>query len=163
MSDEIDAMALYYAWQQLDNGACAQIRRVSAPEDLRDLPAFYRLVQPFGWGNPRNQQALMRMVFCLSAGKNAICHQEKKPDQTAGITLGRALANSGKINEQRVFQLIRADKTTDMIQLRRLLAHAEPVLDWSLMAWMLTWWGKRERQQLLEDFVLSTDKKRKEA
>ncbi|HEH7671012.1 TPA: type I-E CRISPR-associated protein Cse2/CasB, partial [Escherichia coli] len=27
MADEIDAMALYRAWQQLDNGACAQIRR----------------------------------------------------------------------------------------------------------------------------------------
>ncbi|MFX1068048.1 type I-E CRISPR-associated protein Cse2/CasB, partial [Escherichia coli] len=23
---------------------------------------------------------------------------------------------------------------------------------------MLTWWGKRERQQLLEDFVLTTNK-----
>lgn len=31
MADEIDAMALYRAWQQLDNGACAQIRRVSEP------------------------------------------------------------------------------------------------------------------------------------
>ena len=25
MADEIDAMALYRAWQQLDNGSCAQI------------------------------------------------------------------------------------------------------------------------------------------
>ena len=48
MADEIDAMALYRAWQQLDNGACAQIRRVSEPDELRDIPAFYRLVQPFG-------------------------------------------------------------------------------------------------------------------
>ncbi|MFA9342165.1 type I-E CRISPR-associated protein Cse2/CasB, partial [Escherichia coli] len=52
MADEIDAMALYRAWQQLDNGACAQIRRVSEPDELRDIPAFYRLVQPFGWENP---------------------------------------------------------------------------------------------------------------
>ena len=42
MADEIDAMALYRAWQQLDNGACAQIRRVSEPDELRDIPAFYR-------------------------------------------------------------------------------------------------------------------------
>lgn len=69
MADEIDAMALYRAWQQLDNGACAQIRRVSEPDELRDIPAFYRLVQPFGWENPRHQQALLRMVFCLSAGR----------------------------------------------------------------------------------------------
>lgn len=55
MADEIDAMALYRARQQLDNGACAQIRRVSEPDELRDIPAFYRLVQPFGWENPRHQ------------------------------------------------------------------------------------------------------------
>lgn len=158
MADEIDAMALYRAWQQLDNGACAQIRRVSEPDELRDISAFYRLVQPFGWENPRHQQALLRMVFCLSAGKNVIRHQDKKPEQTTGISLGRALANSGRINERRIFQLIRADRTADMVQLRRLLAHAEPVLDWPLMARMLTWWGKRERQQLLEDFVLTTNK-----
>lgn len=128
MADEIDAMALYRAWQQLDNGACAQIRRVSEPDELRDIPAFYRLVQPFGWENPRHQQALLRMVFCLSAGKNVIRHQDKKPEQTTGISLGRALANSGRINERRIFQLIRADRTADMVQLRRLLTHAEPVL-----------------------------------
>lgn len=85
-----------------------------------------------------------------------------KSEQTTGISLGRALANSGRINERRIFQLIRADRTADMVQLRRLLTHAEPVLDWPLMARMLTWWGKRERQQLLEDFVLTTNKMRKE-
>lgn len=87
MADEIDAMALYRAWQQLDNGSCAQIRRVSEPDELRDIPAFYRLVQPFGWENPRHQQALLRMVFCLSAGKNVIRHQDKKSEQTTGISL----------------------------------------------------------------------------
>ena len=45
MADEIDAMALYRAWQQLDNGSCAQIRRVSEPDELRDIPAF------IGWCN----------------------------------------------------------------------------------------------------------------
>ena len=48
MSTEIDAMALYNAWQQLDNGSSAQLRRVSEPDELREIPAFYRLVQPFG-------------------------------------------------------------------------------------------------------------------
>ncbi|OJP56761.1 hypothetical protein BK344_24300 [Escherichia coli] len=72
MADEIDAMALYRAWQQLDNGACAQIRRVSEPDELRDIPAFYRLVQPFGWENPRHQQALLRMVFCLGNDSNLL-------------------------------------------------------------------------------------------
>ena len=35
MADEIDAMALYRASQQLDNGSRAQIRRVSEPDELR--------------------------------------------------------------------------------------------------------------------------------
>lgn len=45
MADEIDAMALYRAWQQLDNGSCAQIRRVSEPDELRDILRF------IGWCN----------------------------------------------------------------------------------------------------------------
>ncbi|MEI5184497.1 hypothetical protein RJ921_35780, partial [Pseudomonas aeruginosa] len=73
-----------------------------------DIPPFYSLVHLFGWENPRHQQALLRMVFCLSAGKNVIRHQDKKSEQTTGISLGRALANSGRINERRIFQLIRA-------------------------------------------------------
>ncbi len=163
MTKEIDVLALYQAWKQLDNGASAQIRRIAEPQDLRDIPAFYRLVQPFGWDDPKNQQALLRMVFCLSAGKEAITHREKSPEQAYGISIGKALATSGVINERRVFQLIRADKPADMIQLRRLIAHAQPTLDWGLLARQLVWWGKRERQQLLEDFVLSTPPKRKDA
>lgn len=163
MATEIDAMALYNAWQQLDNGSSAQLRRVNEPDALRDIPAFYRFVQPFGWANPVNQRPLLRMVFCLSAGKNVIQHKEKNPDYPAGISLGRALAKSGKINERRIFQLVRAESPGDMIQLRRLLIHAEPVLDWSLFARQLTWWGKRERQQLLEDFMLATPESNKKA
>lgn len=163
MATEIDAMALYNAWQQLDNGASAQLRRVSEPDELRDIPAFYRLVQPFGWENPANQRPLLRMVFCLSAGKDVIRHKEKNADYPTGISLGRALAKSRKINERRIFQLVRAESPGDMIQLRRLLIHAEPVLDWPLFARQLTWWGKRERQQLLEDFMLATPESNKKA
>ncbi len=49
MADEIDAMALYRAWQQLDNGACAQIRRVSEPDEGNDsnlLIVFYVQIMP---------------------------------------------------------------------------------------------------------------------
>ena len=92
MADEIDAMALYRAPQQLDNGSCAQIRRVSEPDELRDIPAFYRLVQPFGWENPRHQQALLRMVFCLSAGKNVIRHQDKKSEQNNRYLVGKSFS-----------------------------------------------------------------------
>jgi CRISPR type I-E-associated protein CasB/Cse2 len=154
----LDALALYHAWNGLDNAASAQLRRVSEPDELKDIPAFYRLLQPFGW--PKNQHALLRMVFCLSAGKNVIQHGDKSEKYPNGISLGKALADSGKINERRVYQLLRAEWPNDMVQLRRLLAHAEPKVYWPLLAEQLTWWNQRARRQLLEDFVLALPSKK---
>lgn len=154
----LDALAIYHAWNALDNAACAQLRRVSEPDELKDIPAFYRLVQPFGW--PQNQQALLRIVFCLSAGKKVIQHLDKTERNPHGISLGEALAESGKINERRVYQLLRADWPYDMVQLRRLLKHAEPELYWPSFADLLTWWNDRSRRQLLEDFVLALPSKK---
>lgn len=154
MDKPLDAMGLYHAWGKLDSGDSVQLRRVSTPDELRDIPTFYRLVQPFGWNDPQNHYPLLRMVFCLSAGKNVVKHTDEK------ISLGKALAKSNKINERRIFQLIRTESPGDMVQLRRLLIHAEPVLNWPLLAKQLIWWGKQDRRQLLEDFVLSTSQKK---
>lgn len=156
----LDALALYHAWNSLDNAASAQLRRVSEPDELKDIPAFYRLVQPFGWSEPKMQRALLRMVFCLSAGKNVIQHEDKSEKHPNGISLGKALADSGKINERRVYQLLRAEWPNDMVQLRRLLAHAEPKLYWPLLAEQLAWWNQRSRRELLEHFVLALPPKK---
>jgi len=154
MSESLDVMQLFNDWRQLDAGASAQLRRVSNMEELRDIPAFYRLVQANGWSDSKNHYPLLRMVFCLTAGKNAIKHTDE------AVSLGKALARSGKINERRVFQLIRAESPNDMVQLRRLLAHAEPTLNWPLFSKQLLWWSKRDRRQLLENFILSTPEKK---
>jgi CRISPR system Cascade subunit CasB len=154
----LDTMALYQAWQHLDKGASAQLRRVSEPDELLDIPAFYRLVQPFGW--PENRRALLRLVFCLSAGKNALRHLEPDDHHPRGISLGAALVRTGKIHERRVFQLLRADWPNDMIQLRRLVAHAEPSVHWPSVANQLIYWGPKSRCQLLEDFVLAQSPKK---
>lgn len=159
----LDAMALYRAWNALDNGASAQLRRVSEPDDLRDIPAFYRLVQNLGWHDPQQQKVLMRAVFCLSAGKDVIKHAEPDTHNPKGISLGKALARSEKINERRVYQVLRSDWPQDMVQLRRLLAHAEPVLHWPTMVEQLRWWtheNNRSRRQLLEEFVLALPQKK---
>ena len=150
---KLDAMALFNAWGALDSGASAQLRRVTEPDELRDIPAFYRLVQPFGWQEKDNQWALSRMVFCLSAGKGVIKHTQEN------ISIGRALATTGKINERRIFQFVRADHPSDMVQLRRLLIHCEPTLNWEHFAQQLQHWGRYAKRQLLEDFVLATPKK----
>jgi CRISPR system Cascade subunit CasB len=160
---QLDAMALYRAWNALDNAATAQLRRVSEPDDLRDIPAFYRLVQNLGWREPHQQKTILRAVFCLSAGKNIIKHAEPDDNNPSGISLGKALARSEKINERRIYQVLRNDWPQDMVQLRRLLAHAEPVLYWPSMVEQLRWWShenNRSRRQLLEDFVLALPQKK---
>lgn len=156
----LDAMALYRAWNALDNAASAQLRRVAEPEALRDIPAFYRLVNDLGWRESANHYPLLRAVFCLSAGKNVIKHAEPTEKHLHGISLGKALAVSDKINERRIYQLLRANWPQDMVQLRRLLSHAEPTLHWPSMMQQLTWWNERARRQLLEDFVLAQPPKK---
>jgi CRISPR system Cascade subunit CasB len=89
-----DEMALYRAWGELDSGASAQLRRVTEPEELLDVPAFYRLAQPHGWLETGNRNALLRQVFCLSAGKDTIKHTDKK------VSLGEALARVNRINKR---------------------------------------------------------------
>jgi len=39
MSAPLEFMPLYNDWVTLDAGASAQLRRVSAPDELRDIPA----------------------------------------------------------------------------------------------------------------------------
>ncbi|WP_099142592.1 type I-E CRISPR-associated protein Cse2/CasB [Xenorhabdus kozodoii] len=155
-----DPLALYNAWNLLDNGASAQLRRVTEPEKLRDIPAFYRFVQPFGWQETKNQWPLLRMVFCLSAGKDVIKHVKPDEKNPKGISLGKALADSGCISERRLFQMLRADWPNDMVQLRRLLIHAEPKLYWPALAKQLTRWSQCDRRQILEDFIIALPQKK---
>ena len=159
----LDAMALYRAWNALDNGASAQIRRASEPDDLRDIPAFYRLVQNLGWHDPLQKKTLLRAVFCLSAGKDVIKHVEPDSNNPHGISLGKALARSERINERRIYQVLRSHWPQDMVQLRRLISHAEPALHWPSLVEQLQWWtdgNNRSRRKLLEDFVLALPQKK---
>ena len=95
-----DFSALYGAWKTLKPGSKAEMRRVPTPDELMDLPAFYRLVNSFGWKSrmkPWDQERWTRLVFLMEhitpAGENS---------------LGKSLAISSKINEKRLFQIVRA-------------------------------------------------------
>jgi len=46
-----DFMSLYEAWDQLSPGHQAELKRVAKPDDLIEVPAFYRL---FSAGRQRN-------------------------------------------------------------------------------------------------------------
>ncbi len=138
----------YAAWTALKrkSGAAAEIRRAATMDDLLDLPAFYRLVEPFGWRDctPWQKQGWQRLVFLVN-------HVTDKGDHS----LGQALAQAKSINEKRIYQVVRADSPTDITQLRRLLIQAEPELCWNKMARQLWFWGLRQKRNLLEDFILN--------
>ena len=147
MSNELPNFPGFYAlWHKLPPGPRAEIRRVSEPDELLDLPAFYRLVEPFGWRSdmkPWDRESWKRLVFLVNyvtdKGENS---------------LGKALALS-KVSEKRMFQVVRADAPGDIKQLRRLLKQAEPQVSWQKMAKQLWFWKTREKRSLLEDFVLN--------
>jgi len=156
MERTIDAMALYNAWSDLDKGSKAKLRRADTPDKLMEIPVFYQLAGQFGW--PEQRYALQRMIFCLVAG--VIKNSDDKD-----LSLGKALAKQAKLAKsekgsmQRIIQLIRQEPPNDMVQLRRLLNHAEPVLHWPSLAKQLQWWSKYDRRTVMEDFVLSLSKK----
>jgi CRISPR system Cascade subunit CasB len=150
MSNEHPNFADFYAeWESLNKkpGATADMRRVSSMDELLDLPAFYRLVEPFGWHadlKSWDKERWQRLVFFV----NQVTDKGEN-------SLGKALALSGKISDKRLFQIVRADSPNDITQLRRLLKQAEPEVSWQKMATQLWYWDLRQKRSLLEDFVLN--------
>ena len=73
MTKENDFMELYQAWKSLPNGSKAELRRCTKPDDLLEVPAFYRL---FGGRGEKEWQkkAYQRLIFCLPC----IEHTEQK-------------------------------------------------------------------------------------
>ncbi len=151
MTEEtMEYIGLYTQWQKLKPGPKAEIRRVSVPDDLLDLPAFYRLVEPLGWkadSKPWVKEGWKRLVFLLN-------HIENRGEHG----LGKALALSKKVNEKRLFQIVRSDDPKDIIQLRRVLKQAEPVVNWPKMARQIWRWDKKNKRALMEDFILNQEK-----
>jgi CRISPR system Cascade subunit CasB len=49
----------------------------------------------------------------------------------------------------------RASSPLDLIQLRRLLAHIEPAVNWLEFGRMLWCWSARTKRKLVEDFYLA--------
>lgn len=148
-------MRFYEKWSLLKPGPRAELRRVRNPDEILDQPAFYRLIAALGEEKPW-RDALARLAFCIPY----ITHSEGK------ITLGAALGKTGKVSEKRIFQVIRADYPNDIVQLRRILQHIKPAVNWPVAARQLYFWHskesdnvKRNKRQLLEDFVLNQPKK----
>jgi len=147
---EPDFQALFDDFSNLDTTRKNLLKRAISPDDLLEIPAFYGLYRKH-LKEPAQRFGLLRLIFCLPY----VSHMPK------GKSLGAALSAKGKdgksrINDKRVIQLSRIeDKSQAMCQLRRLLKHAEPMLDWNKAAKSIWYWGRNSRRQLLEDFFLA--------
>jgi CRISPR system Cascade subunit CasB len=140
-------MALYRAWDKMTPGQRAEIRRTGKPDDLFEIPAFYRLYAG-KTNNEWEKQAYQRLIFCLPY----INHTEED------ISLGKALARGESVSEKRLFQVIRSESPNDMIQLRRILQMVEPYANWGKAAKSLWYWNERSKRDLLEDYFMNQSK-----
>lgn len=143
-----DFMVLYKVWEHLPPGAKAELRRVRRPQELIEVPAFYRLFS----GKAEQEwekQAYQRLIFCLPYIRH----------KNGADSLGKAIAGGRKVSEKRLFQVIRSDAPNDMIQLRRILQMVEPSADWLMSAKLLWYWNERSKRDLLEGYFMNQSRK----
>jgi CRISPR system Cascade subunit CasB len=135
-----DFLALYEHFKKtLTPGQKADLRRVAEPDDLVMTPALYRL---FPGQRPGTRH--LRLAFLLpwcAHGENA------QP-------LAKQLVDK-KVTETRVIQVARAEPDADLIQLRRLVMHIKPTVNWKEFGKTLWYWGDRTKRTLVEDFYLA--------
>jgi CRISPR system Cascade subunit CasB len=133
------ALRARFESEAFSSGARAELRRLPDMDSAALCPALYRL---FPGQKPDDRH--LRLAFVLPC-----CKHDAKAK-----SLGTQLAKA-KVSEARVLQVARAQSPLDLIQLRRLLTHAEPAVHWAEFGKMLWYWGDRARRQLVEDYYLA--------
>ncbi len=133
------ALKARYESEAFPNGARADLRRVADSESVALCPALYRL---FPGQKPDDRH--LRLAFLLPC-----CKHDAKAK-----TLGAQLATA-KVAEARVLQVARAQPPLDLIQLRRLLTHIEPAVNWSEFGKTIWFWGERAKRELVENYYLA--------
>jgi CRISPR system Cascade subunit CasB len=154
MDDQM-LISLYENWERLKPGPKAELRRVKKPDELMDRPAFYRIMATLSLDKPW-KEGMANLVFCIPY----ISRTDSK------TSMGEALGKSGKVSDKRMYQVVRSEYPKDIIQLRRILQHIKPTVNWPMAAKQIYFWHSKNRDQvkknkrrLLEDFVLSQPKK----
>lgn len=133
------ALKLRYDSDSFPTGARAELRRIAEPDDVALTPALYRL---FPGEQPDARH--YRLAYLLPCCKHG----------TKVKSLGAQLAEA-KVAEARILQVARSHAPLDMVQLRRLLAHVEPVVDWNEFGRMVWYWNDRAKRQLVEDYYVA--------
>ncbi len=132
------ALKMRYDNESFPTGARAELRRVAEPGDVAFTPALYRL---FPGERPGDRH--LRLAYLLPCCKHA----------AKAKSLGEQLAEA-KVAEARVLQVARSHSPLDMVQLRRLLMHIEPTVDWADFGRTVWYWNDRAKRQLVEDFYI---------
>jgi CRISPR system Cascade subunit CasB len=146
LPDFVELYRRYRRMADADGDFRSQLgKRVGAPKELGMRPAFYKLflgMRPPSWAE--------RVVFFLPFCRHG---EGAKP-------IGAHLAEKG-VSEARLFQVVRAEAPNDLIQLRRLAQHVEPVVDWEKFGRLLYYWNDLSKRTLLEDFFIHQSAKTK--
>jgi len=132
-------LKMRYDNETFPTGARAELRRVAEPNDVALTPALYRL-----FPGQRPDDRHLRLAYLLPCCKHA----------AKAKSLGAQLAEA-KVAEARVLQVARSHTPLDMVQLRRLLMHIEPTVDWAKFGQMLWDWDDGAKRQLVEDFYIA--------
>ena len=133
------ALERRYNDQSFSTGARAELRHVKEPDDLTLVPALYRL---FPGQHPNVQHR--RLAYLLPYCKHF----------TTAKSLGSQLAEAN-VAEARLLQVVRSDTPLDMVQLRRLLIHIAPTVNWSEFGKMVWYWNDHAKRRLVEHFYIA--------
>lgn len=136
---EIEFVQLRQRYESLPNGSKADLRRLVEPEGATEIAAAYRLMP-----GRKLDARWCRVLFCLPWVRHA----------EGASALGAAFSKAD-VSEKRLFQVIRSESPNDIVQLRRLLQWAEPVVDWTLLGRQLFYWGDANKRRMLENYYLA--------
>lgn len=125
--------------EAFSNGSRAELRRLPDMESVALCPALYRL---FPGQKPDDRH--LRLAFLLPC-----CKHDAKA-KSLGAQLSKA-----RISEERVLQVARAHSPLDLIQLRRLLTHIEPAVNWAEFGKALWYWSSLSKRRFVEDYYLA--------
>lgn len=132
--DKQDFIDLKHRYERLTNGQRAEIRRARDLDDLALIPAAWKLGVPVNeyWG---------RVIFFLPWIEHS----------AEGSSLGQQL-HRGKINELRLFQVLRSATPNDLEYLRRLVRQVKPRANWAELGPLLFYWKENNKRRLIEDY-----------
>ncbi len=138
------ALRARFESEAFSNGARAELRRLPDMDSVALCPALYRL---FPGQKPDDRH--LRLAFLLPC-----CKHDAKA-KSLGTQLAKAGARKTGVSEARVLQIARAQSPLDLIQLRRLLTHIEPAVNWAEFGKALWYWNPLSKRQLIEDYYLA--------